>query len=72
MYHHHKDGTECWTLLCICSNKVSFAKADLVWYATRKVALERGYAVAWECVGGTHLGAEGKLLDQLAGIKLIC
>jgi len=37
-----------WTLLCICSEQISFLKTELKWYTVPQAALERGYAVAGE------------------------
>jgi hypothetical protein len=38
-------GKERWTLLCICSEQISFQKDDIKRYATRKAALDLGYAI---------------------------
>ena len=49
MYHYSgEDGEEHWKLLCICSEQISFGKADVARYGTTKIALERGYAIEGE------------------------
>jgi len=37
-----------WTLLCICSEQISFLKPELKWYTAPRAALERGYAIEGE------------------------
>ena len=40
--------TWAWKFLCICSQQISFGKADVARYGTTKIALERGYAIEGE------------------------
>ena len=43
-----------WTLLCVCSQQISFEKTQLKWYATPHAAFERGHAIEgeWKTVDG--------------------
>lgn len=51
-------GTRVWKLLCICSEQVSFNKAQSKWYRAPREALKRGHAVQgeWKRVDSPDVG----------------